>query len=86
MMDLTKNEIVEIIDETDVMIDEIRNMAPVDNIPEHDFYRAVMFGECIPCGNRYVDGDGCAVCRPGKQFLQKYRENYPWKSDQKRER
>ena len=84
LMELTKSAIIAMIDDVDVSIDEIKNVGPMEIVPEHAFYRAVMFAECIPCGNRYVDGDGCAVCKPGKEFLQKYRETYPWKSDQKR--
>lgn len=84
LMELTKSDIIAMIDDADVSIDEIKNAGPMEIVPEHDFYRAVMFAECIPCGNRYVDVGECAVCKPGKEFLQKYKENYPWKSGQKR--
>jgi len=80
--EITKNEIVALIDEADESIAALREAGPREMIPEHDFYRAVMFGECESCGNRFVDGDGCAVCKPAKEFLDKYRKIYPWKSDQ----
>lgn len=82
VMELTKADIIALIDETDVEIAEVKNVEPKETLPTHDFYRGVMFGQCIPCGNRFVDSDGCAACRPAKEFLQKYREHFPWKSDQ----
>lgn len=85
LMELTKNEIIDLLDEVDAGISAVKNAEPTEVIPTHDFYRATMFGECIRCGHRWVDGEGCAVCQPGKDFLQKYREHYPWKSDHKRE-
>lgn len=81
VMELTKADIIALIDETDVEIAEVKNTEPKASIPTHDFYRGVMFGQCISCGNRFVDNEGCAVCKPAKAFLQKYREDYPWKSD-----
>ena len=86
MMELTKADIIGMIDEADVAIDEVKGVEPKESLPSHGFYRGVMFGECISCGNRFVDSDGCAACRPAKEFLQKYREHFPWKSDQIRGR
>ena len=84
VVELTKSEIIDLIDATDASIEEIRSISPKEVVPEHDFYRGVMFGECISCGNRFVDSEGCEACEPAKEFLQKYRDVYPWASDKKR--
>jgi hypothetical protein len=81
--DKTKAEIIEEINKIEEEIESMKELPDADPDPGHDLYRAVMWLECINCGNRYVDGSGCAICNPGKEFLQKWRHKYPWKSDQK---
>jgi hypothetical protein len=83
VIEQTKNDIIAEIEAIDVAIGEAKDTQPEVVIPEHDLYRGVMFGECIPCGYRYVDPEGCATCQPGMDFLQQFRAVYPWKSDQK---
>jgi hypothetical protein len=83
VIEQTKNDIIAQIEEIDVAIGIAKDTQPEEVIPEHDFYRGVMFAECIPCGNRYVDLEGCATCQPGMDFLQQFRAVYPWKSDTK---
>jgi hypothetical protein len=81
--EVTKAELLDMIAQADQEIDALKNVEKIEAVPEHDFYRACMWLECISCGNRWVDGPGCGVCRPGKEFLQKYRSTYAWKSDDK---
>jgi 5-methylcytosine-specific restriction endonuclease McrA len=81
--EMTKAEIIKAIEELDAAIDQEGLKEAKDPDPGHNLYRAVMWLTCMSCGNRYVDPDDCAICRPSKKFLDKWREQYPWKSDQK---
>ncbi len=83
VIELTKNDIISLIDEIDAEISKAKETQPEEVIPGHDFYRAVMFAECIRCDNRYIDVEGCQYCQAGMDFLQKFRTVYPWKSDTK---
>lgn len=81
--EMTNKELVDKIQELQGEIESLGEDPTQDPDPGHDLYRAVMWLECMSCGNRYVDQGDCSICRPAKTFLQKWREEYPWKSDQK---
>ena len=81
--EITKADILKQIEDLDKQIALARAEPATDPDPGHDLYRAVMWLECMSCGNRYVDQGECAICRPNKAFLAAHREKYPWKSDQK---
>ena len=69
----TKNQIIEEIEAAEGQIKAFDTQQETDEVPPHDFYRAVMFTQCLSCSNRMVDVGDYSICQPGKKFLHKYR-------------
>ena len=69
----TKAEIIAEIEATEQAIKDAFTKHELDSVPPHDFYRAVMWTECMSCSNRMVDVGDCATCQPLKQFLHENR-------------
>ena len=73
MEEKTNKQLAEEIRSIEEQIKAADTQQEQDEVPHHDFYRAVMFTQCLGCSNRMVDVGDCAICQPGKQFLHKYR-------------
>lgn len=85
LVEKTNEELIAEIEAVEKQIADLQTDGKARQVPSHELYKSIMWLTCMSCTNRYVDPAGCPVCKPAKDFLQEFREIYPWAADKTRD-